>query len=311
MIKYFTKAFKITNDNIILTTPLVLFLLLTSIYFEVAQHAPANIFSLILLVVTILFMFSAFFAGWFYMVKKAVDLDKKEFIIDEDRAKASFDLIKEFPVGVGEFFLSAIGGIILYSLLLIGLSIIAYLIGVHFVGKINLSPTELKMILNSLESKALIASLSTEKLAKLQIWYTIFAATVTIHHFITMFLGAEVVSGNKNPLGAFFKALIFTVKNFFGVILLFIYTNVVGILVSLAINGMMFLKAVPSIILVLGSMLLYFYFIVYVIVLVFLYYDSQKNKKLQTQDNSAQGDCNCRSDSLGQDQSGDNQSEGN
>lgn len=297
MIRYFTKAFKITNDNIILTTPLVLFLLLTSIYFEVAQHAPANIFSLILLIVTILFMFSAFFAGWFYMVKKAIELDKKEFIIDEDRAKASFDLIKEFPAGVGEFFLSAIGGIILYSLLLIGLSAIAYLIGVHFAGKINLSPTELKMILNSLESKALIASLSPEKLAKLQIWYTIFAATVTTHHFITMFLGIEIVSGNKNPLSAFFKTIVFTVKNFFGVILLFIYTNVVGILVSLIINGVMFLKAIPSIILVLGSMLLYFYFIVYVIVLVFLYYDSEKNKKLQTKNYS-----DSRPDSIRQDE---------
>lgn len=297
MIRYFTKAFKITNDNIILTTPLVLFLLLTSIYFEVSQHAPANIFSLILLLITILFMFSAFFAGWFYMIKKAIDLEKKEFIIEDDKAKASFDLIKEFPTGVGEFFLSGIGAFIVYTLLFLGLSIIAYLIGVHFAGKIDLSPNELKMMLSTFESKTLVASLPTEKLAKLQIWYTIFATTVTVHHFMTMFLGAEIVSGNKNPLSAFFKSLIFTIKNFFGVILLFIYTNIVGVLVSLIINGVMLLKVIPSIILVLGSMLLYFYFIVYVIVLVFLYYDSEKNKRLQTQNYSDSG-----SDSFGQDE---------
>lgn len=295
MIRYFTKAFKITNENIILTTPLVLFLLLTSIYFEVSQHAPSNIFSLILLLVTILLMFSAFFAGWFYMVKKAIDLDKKEFIIDEDKAKASFDLIKEFPTGVGEFFLSAIGAFVVYALLFLGLSIIAYFVGIHFAGKLDISPNELKMMLNTFESKTLVASLPAAKLAKLQIWYTIFAATVTIHHFMTMFLGAEIVSGNKNPLSAFFRAIVFTVKNFFGVILLFIYTNVVGALVSLIINGIMLLKIIPSIILVLGSMLLYFYFIVYVIVLVFLYYDSEKSRKKQDYSDSG-------SDSIGQDE---------
>lgn len=304
MIKYFARAFKITNENIILTTPLVLFLLISSIYLEVAQNAPANIYAFILLLVTVLLMISAFFAGWFYMVKKAVDLDKKEFIIDEDKAKASFDLIKEFPVGVGEFFLSSVGAFIIYSLLFIILSIIAYLIGVHFVGKMDISPTELKMILNSFESKALISSLSVEKLTKLQIWYTIFAATVTIHHFMTMFLGAEIVSGTKNPFIAFFRALWFTLRNFFRVILLFVYTNIVGVLVSLAISSIMLLKIIPSIILVLASMLLYFYFIVYVIVLVFLYYDSEKNKKLETQDNSDSGP-----DSIGKEQAGDNQGE--
>lgn len=306
MIKYFTKAFKITNENIILTTPLVLFLLLSSIYIEVAQNAPSNIFSAILLIVTILFMVSAFFAGWFFMVKRAIDLDKKEFIIDEDKAKASFDLIKEFPIGVGEFFLSSVGAFILYSLLFILFSIIAYFIGIHFVGKIDLSPAELKMILNSFESKTLISSLSVDKLSKLQVWYTIFAITITIHHFMTMFWGAEVVSGTKNPFIAFFKALYFTLKNIFGVILLFIYTNIVGFVISLIINAIVMIHIIPTIISVLASMLLYFYFIVYVIVLVFLYYDSEKNRQLskKTQDNSDSG-----TDSIGQEQTGDNQSE--
>src|SRR5574344_1776245 len=116
MIKYFRNAFKITNDNIILTVPLVLCLLFLSIYLGFAKTTPDNVFAIVLLIITVLLVFAAFWAGWLYMIKKAVDLNKKEFYIEEDKSKASFDLIKEFPVGVGEFFLPALGGLVFYIL---------------------------------------------------------------------------------------------------------------------------------------------------------------------------------------------------
>lgn len=303
MIKYFLKAFKTTNENIILTTPLILFLFIFTIYLDIAKNAPETIPSAALLLITTLFMLSAFFAGWFFMTKKAVELDRQTFIIDEDRAKASLGLIKEFHIGIGEYFLPFLGGIILYSFIFILLCLIAYQAGIHFIGKINLNPAEIKTILNAIESKALISSIPVDKLAKLQMWYALFIIIMTVHYFITMFLVPEIVLRTKNPLIAFFKSVIFIFKNFLSAIILFAYINVLSFIVSLIINGILMLHFIPNFILALISMLVYFYFIVYVIVLVFLYYDNAISTK--EENNSDSG-----TDSIGQEQICDKESEG-
>lgn len=294
MIKYFQKAFKITGENIILTTPLILFLFLLSIYLEVAKNAPANLFSMLLLLVTTLFMLAAFSAGWFYMVKKAVDIDKQEFLVPEERAKASFGLLKEFSAGIGEYFLSFIGGIMLYFVLFMVLSLISYKLGIHFLGKIDLSATELQTVLNASDVRSALAIFPTNRLAKLEIWYLIFLVVMTIHYFLTLFLAPAIVNGVKNPIAAFVKSLKFLFKNFVGALILFLYVNVVSFVASLLISGLTLLRFIPNFITALASMLIYFYFIVYVIVLVFLYYDSQSTKTTESY-------CSSGSDSVGQD----------
>lgn len=295
MIKYFQKAFKIINENIILTTPLILFLFIFGIYLDVARNAPESILSIVLLLVTTLFMLSAFFAGWLYMVKKAVDLEKKQFLADEDRAKASLGLIKELHVGIGEYFLSFIGAIILYFILFLVLSLISYKIGIHFLGKIDLSFNELKMILNATEVKTLVSSLPAAKFVKLEMWYLIFLVVMTIHYFITMFFAPEIIIRTKNPIIAFGKSIAFMFKNFLSAVVLFLYINIISFLGSLLINSIMLLHFIPNFISSLVAMLLYFYFIVYVIVLVFLYYDSEIREKNQN-------NCNSGSDSFGEDE---------
>lgn len=297
MIKYFSRAFKITNENIILTTPLVLFLFLLSIYLGVAKNVPENLASAILLLITILFMLSAFFAGWFYMVKRAVDLDKQEFIIDEDKSKASFNLIKELPIGIGEYFFSFIGGLILYVALMILLSFVAYKLGLHFIGRVDLNLLQLKVALSSHAAmKSLVASLSNEQLARLSAWNFLILGVMSLYSFITMFWSAQIVNKTKNPFIAFFKALSFTFKNFLAALILFIYISIINFFVS-------FVNALSSIhpIVYFISMLIYFYFVVYVVVLVFLYYDSENNK--------TEYNCDCGTDSFGQEQSGDSDSD--
>lgn len=315
MIKYFAKAFKITNENIILTTPLVLFLFLLSLYMGVAQNAPENLASATLLLITILFMVSAFFAGWFHMVKKAVALDKQEFIIEEDKARASFGLIKEIPVGIGEYFLPFIGALILYAVFFVLLVIIGYEIGIRLIGNAGVS---LEQIRNALASpatmKGLITSLSAEQLKKLNAWNFLFLVGTGIFSFLTMFWAVEIVSRTKNPFIAFFRSIKFEFSNLLSALILFTYISVVNFSVSL-INAFSMIHPIVYFI----SMLVYFYFVVYVVVLVFLYYDREKDKQndkqLETQEGFIQdrdiqgdgpkGDCNNGTDSLGQDETGD------
>lgn len=293
MIKYFGRAFKITNENIILATPLVLFLFLLSIYLGIAKNAPETLPSIILLLITILFMLSAFFAGWFFMVRKAIELDKQEFIIDEDKAKASFSLLKELPIGIGEYFFSFIGGLILYSGLITLLIFVTYQTGMHYIGKIGVNLLQFKEALNSPGAmKSLVTSLTSEQLIKLNSWNFLILGVITVFSFITMFWGAQIIFKNKNPLIAFFQALSFTFKNFLSAITLFIYISFVNFVVSL-INTFSSINPIVYFI----SLLIYFYFVVYVVVLVFLYYDSENNKPLQEKNENS---CNCGSDSIGE-----------
>lgn len=283
MIKYFQRAFKITNENIILTTPLVLFLFILSIYLGIAKNTPPTVPSFILLLVTILFMLSAFFAGWFFMARKAVTLDKLVFSEEEDKARASFNLIKELPVGIGEYFFSLMGGLILYAALFLLLSFITYKAGLYFIGKVDISISALKMALNSPEAmKSLISSLSHEQLTRLDAWNFLFIFVMTTFSFLTMFWGAQIIIKNKNPFISFFQALNFTFKNFLSSITLFIYISIINFSISF-INAV----AVLNPILYFLSMLVYFYFVVYIVVLIFLYYDSETQTK--TQNNSYSG----------------------
>lgn len=299
MIKYFKNAFKITNENIILTTPLVLFLFLLSIYLSVAKNLQENVSSAILLLCTILFMLSAFFAGWLFMVKKAILLSKQTFVEEEEKAKASFNLIKEIPSGIGEYFLSFFGGIIIYIALFVFILFAAHQVGMHFIGKIGISLSELKIAFSSaVAMKSLVSSLTTQELQKLNAWNMLFLAVISVFSFITMFWSAQIVFKTKNPLSALFKSINFTFKNLLSSLILFIYISVVNFAVSL-LNAYATLNPIIYFV----SMLVYFYFLVYVVVLVFLYYDEQSNKIVE------KSNCDCGTDCVGQDQVSDSEGE--
>lgn len=296
MIKYFRQAFKITNENIILATPLVLFLLLLNIYMEFAKNAPAKPFAVIVLLATILFMISAFFAGWLYMIKKAVDLEKREFLTDEERAKESFDLFKEFPVGIGEYFFSFIGGLILYAFLFVVASVVVFKFGMHFIGNVGLSVSNMHLAVSSSAGlKTVLSSMSAEQLTRLNQWNLLILFSTVLFSFLTLFWFPHIIIKSKNPIKSLFQSMLYILKNPISTIALFIYIYAVHFLASL-INAV----SVVNQILYFVSMLVYFYFLVYIVVLIFLYYDSESTPKAKDYSNSG-------TDSIGQEQSGDSE----
>jgi len=295
MIKYFKKAFQITNDNIVLTTPLVLFLFLFSIYLGVAKGAPENIQSAILLLFTILFMISAFLAGWFFMVKKAVALDKDEVIADEEKSKASFDLLKEVPTGIGEYFLPFVGASIFYTLIIMLLIFITYQIGMHFIGNPGLHYEQLKTGLMSAEAlKEMLTKMPHEQMIRLQNWNILLFVVTAFYSFITMFWGAQIVMKTKNPVLAFFQSVGIIFKHPLSSMLLFLYISFINFIVSL-INTV----SNSNPILYFISMLIYFYFLVYIVVLIFLYYDREEVQGV-INDEQAENNSDSGSDSDGE-----------
>ena len=295
MIKYFSKAFKITNDNIILTTPLLLFLILFIFYIGVVRVFSGNLLYSTLITVTAFSMLSAFFAGWFFMIKKAIELDKQKFDSEDSKAKSSFGLIKEIPRGVGEYFLPFVGGLIFYGLLVLLFMFLTYKAGLFFIGKLSLSPEDLRAALSShAQMKAFISSLSVKELVKLNEWDFLIMTVMTFFSFMTMFWVPEIINKTKNVFLALFKSIRFIFKNFLSAIILFVYISAVNFLISL-------FSSLASInpILHFFATLIYFYFVVYIVVLIFLYYDNE-SAKVKCDKSEAQDNCNCGADSVGE-----------
>src|SRR5574344_462838 len=301
MIKYFKNAFKITNQNIILTVPLILCLLFLSIYLGFSRTTPNNPIAISLLILTVILILSAFLSGWLFMIKRAIDLSKKDFYIEDDKSKASFNLIKEFPSGIGEFFLSAFGGVIFYGIL-IGLFIAGmYFIGTHFIGNLPLSAEQIKLALASPDSaQKLLTTLSKSDLIKINEWDFLFLGTATLFSFLVMFWTPQIIYATKNPFKAFFIAIKNTFSKFLGSIVLFIYISALNFFVSL-VNAF----SVVNVIVYFFAMLLYFYFFVYIIVLIFYYYDGEFIENA----GKTEGDSDSRSNCDGQDETCDKQSE--
>ena len=74
------EAIKITNYNIILAVPLIVFIKILDLYSLYSKYNIDSTPKFLIASITVLFMFGVFCAGWFYMVEGAVKLSKKVFL---------------------------------------------------------------------------------------------------------------------------------------------------------------------------------------------------------------------------------------
>ena len=271
MLKLYKDTIKITNDNIILATPLILFMWLLSLYLSFAKNAITSTPTLLLSFITTIFMVAAFFAGWFYMVKKAVKLSKQMFVLDSDKAKATFNLIKTIPSGIGKYFLSFIGLILISVTIFSIVGILTFKLGLLLIGEIGLDAMQIKAALaNTVDMKAFLDSLTLEQLIKLNNWNLLILSITSFLSFLFMLWIPEIVYKTRNP----FMALINSIGKIFckpwKAIKLFIFITVLNFVLSL-LNTFSFFNPLTYFIL----LVLYFYFLVYLVVLIFTYYDRE------------------------------------
>lgn len=280
MRELFKQASIVTNNNIILAIPLILGIKMLDLYtFFSRMHMDSN-HKVLLASITVLFMSGVICALWFYMVKGAVDLSKKVFVLDVDRANASLGLFKIIPEGIGKFFLSFVGVYMLLFLIQIIATPIVYLLGVNIIGTLDEVSTQQLLQLASDPNFATNAGMASfvEKLTPAQIvffgkWSLLFMAATSFVMYLLMLWVPEIIYRTSNPLVALFTSIgklfkdfwntfrIFLSLWFMGFVLLFIYTFAV-------INPVSY---------ILVSILMY-YFMVYVTVLIFLYYADRYEK---------------------------------
>lgn len=279
MFKLYKNAFKTTNEGIILAIPLILFLWLLTLYINYSRFAVDTVPEMVLSVVTMLFMTSAFLAGWFYMVKKAVKFSKTDFIIENNVMKEAAKLIKSIPMGVGKFFLHFVGvsGIFLgLTLLMVGFLKLA---ASPFIVRINdvlvsfgisvSSPQEMSLILDKLPTDQILEMANAMLIPSIELMLIVILIPA-IFSFLLLLWIPEIIYTHRNPLHALLGSIKKLFRNFGKSINLYIYITVIQMIIS-SIGAISLLNPIANAV----SMFIYFYFLVYVVVLIFSYYDRE------------------------------------
>ncbi len=270
MFKLFKEAFKTANDCIILAIPLVLFMWILSFYFGFSNSVVNSPAEIILAFITVLFMTGAFLSGWFYMVKKAIEISHKVFVLDADRAKATMNLFKDIPYGIGQYFLAFVLMLLAFLLIVAIAAMVVYLIGDIYIGNV-FTPEQLSSALSSTQDmKTFIESLDNEQLIKLNLWNLLIMGTTTVLSFILMLWIPEIIYKTVNPLLALFRSIKKVFVKFKTSLGVFIYISVLNLVMSFIgtftlINPLLYILI----------MVIYFYFIIYVVILLFLYYERE------------------------------------
>ena len=160
MIKSIKESFRFSNKYLVLATPLILFSLFSGIYLAFSLHG--NNLSMFFAVILFFMMLAAFVSGWLYMITIALK--------DDSREDSNY-LLREFPSGVGEYFLPALG-MIFSGIVITGLALVAaYFIGIKFIGDPGIAPQAYsKAMESSINLKQFLVSLSHEQLLKLNLW---------------------------------------------------------------------------------------------------------------------------------------------
>lgn len=270
MFKLLKEAFKTANDCIILAIPLVLFMWILSFYFGFSNTVVNSPAEFILAFITVLFMTGAFLSGWFYMVKNAIGISHKVFVMDADRAKATMNLFKDIPYGIGQYFLSFVLMSLTFLLIVSIAAMLVYLIGDMYIGNV-FTPEQLSAALSSTQDmKIFLDSLDNDQLIKLNLWNLLIMGTTTILSFIFMLWIPEIIYKTVNPLLALFRAIKKVFVRFKTSLVVFIYISVLNLIMSFIGT---FTLVHPLLYILI--MVLYFYFIIYVVILLFLYYESE------------------------------------
>lgn len=266
MLNTVKESFKITNECIIIATPLILFSLLASLYLILS--AGGTKFGLLSTVVLLILMLAAFLSGWFYVITNAIK-DSSE------RTKDYSSLWGEFTTGVGSYFLNILGLIFVLAMVSFIIYASAIVVGKNLIGSPNITYSQIVAASTSIETmKAFANSLTPEQIAKINSWNLLLFSAMIINYFAVMFYTPTMFFKERNPFKAYFISLkdLFSrhiIKNI--LLYVFIFVSYFFLLLTNAIFG-------NNIIVHFILTIVNFYYATFVAILVFNYYYSNYAK---------------------------------
>ena len=258
MLSYIKDSFQLTNKYIILATPLILFSLLSSLY--ILFSVGGNLLSLLIALLLFGLMVGAFLSGWFFMIKTCVSKPEQE---DPNV------LLKEFPAGVGEYFLPVLGLMINTMVISVLLILVSYFVGMKLIGDIGITPEALTKGMESFAAmKTFLGSLTQEQIFKLNAWNMLLFFTMSVTYFLIMFYSPALFFKDKNPFKAYFVSLkdLFSKKIFtnFGLFLILFVSYFILSIFTTLFGANVIMHFIFT--------LINFYYLVFVAVMVYNYY---------------------------------------
>lgn len=273
-------SWKVLKLHSLLTVPFILYLYFISISMTRSQSASSKSIFLVFIIAVFL-LTVCFFAGWFYMAKKAVENynEIKENGINPQKDYA-FDNLKLFLSGVGEYFIPVAFAFILYIIILSLFLYGIYLTGNHLIGGFPITYSQLKLIsTNPVEANNIISTLNQSQMMQLSAWSFLFMSSYLFYSYSTMFYYPALFFKTKNCFKAFFEGFIFTFRNIKLTLVLFLFYILSKTILSV-INSIF----APNFLLSTASLLIIVYFAAYWIIILFYTYEQKENYSIDRSD---------------------------
>ena len=239
MFKLIINNFNVTNNCIILATPLILFMTLLGMYVGYVGYAADNPYKLFFSIVTFMLMFCGFLSAWLYMAKKTLSRTKEIIVLEKDREKSLLKLFMYLPKGIGRLLLPITGVIATY--------IIMYLI-----------------------MFSMFAFVITKIRGLSEYWDIMWISGVVTLSFLTILWIPEIVYNEKNAIKALYNSIIKIFMNFKNTLILYVY---IAILLLIVLLIYIHLDMHP--IFAFFTLILFYYILVYLVVLLFSYYEQK------------------------------------
>ena len=274
MLNIFKKSFFILKNNLIFIQPLLfgLLLIMTSLSFLVGRNFYS--ISKFVLLISMILMFIAFSAGWFYINKQGIinycEADSKEEI-----AMKAVQNFKKFFEGVGSDFLKTVGSYFIFFILYAAILYFLTKFCMSVFGEPKIIYEFPKILKASSQAEILnyINNITIQDKITFISWIMVFNIVSSIMNFFIILYFAVVSFENVNILKAFWIAIKFFFKNILGVVailfvifILYVFLNILSVI--LGTNSLSFVILI----------ILFTIYLNYYLLLVFcFYYDKTKN----------------------------------
>ncbi|MBR6162334.1 hypothetical protein IKQ26_00355 [bacterium] len=228
------------------------------------------------LTLSIILLTIAVQSGWFYINSLAVKNADKEYKDKQERFVDVNQTFGKFFVGVGETFVKTLLADIIMLALFIGVCYCVFRWGMHHIGspavlfnmfnEVNMNPSQDMMTLAQ-------KYYSPENTKIMLYWLGASWAVSNIFSFIFILYNGIIQLDKINPFKAIWKMVVFSLKSFFPLLLLFFMISVLNILLHIIV-------AISSINILLSALalLLMFLYINFIVFLILLYYERSKQK---------------------------------
>lgn len=270
LVELFSKTYDLVKNNLILVQPLLIFLLLLSLITSPLTPGMGISSAVIVMIISILGLFCAFFAGWYSMFHKSIEYVDKLNLSPEEKALNSINLFKEFFPGVGKYFLKVISGYLLYVMFFIILLNLVHILGAKLIGiPTSINPDEFSKIVSD-EQKLLnfAFKISSSDWIKIIKWNIMSFTVYGLFSYVTMFWVQALITEGKRPLTAYWESIKTVFKNPIVTIIIYIAqcASIVGVCF---ISIVMSMNIVAQFILLMALILL----VVYFTMMSFLYFE--------------------------------------